>query len=347
MPKAPPPVRVGRRQADPPPTPDAPARAKTGPRALPLAVLVPIDQIEPDPDQPRKDHGAESLTALANSLTEYGVLQPLLVRDAGERDDGRTRYIIIAGGRRYAAALLAGLPRLPVVIKNTSGAALRMTQLVENIQRQDLAPLEEGRAFQELMDADGLTAAALASRLHISPQKVSDRLLVLADQTMADAVQRGQITPTVARDVLRMAPASQAPLRARIDAGARVDGAAIQEAREDALAAGIVNPRSKGGGRAARRRPAQEAGSPPQEHTPYVPAPPVTTVASPAPRPVAPLSSSARGADAHYQRALGRVDGPALEAVLLHGIERGWSCQELLRAIREGRASGDADRAND
>ncbi len=201
MPKAPPPARVGRRQADPPPTPGAPAQAKTGPRAIPLALLVPIDQIEPDPAQPRRDHGGETLAALADSLTAYGVLQPLLVREGDEGDDGRARYRIIAGGRRYAAALLAGLTRLPVVVRDTEGATLRMTQLVENIQRQDLAPLEEARAFKELIDAEGLSAEALGERLHISGQQIRERLRLLSDQGLADAVERRQIAPSVARAV--------------------------------------------------------------------------------------------------------------------------------------------------
>jgi len=246
---------------------------REGERVLPGAMSVPIEQVVPDPNQPRRDMGDERMAELAASLTEYGVLQPLLVREAGLLDDGRTRYIIIAGGRRYAAALLAGLARLPLLVRESEGATLRITQLVENIQRQDLAPLEEARAFQELMDTDGLTAAALATRLHISPQKVRDRLLLLSDQVMADAVQRGQITPTTARDVLRMADETQVPLRASIAEGDRIDGAAIQTARARAAASGVVNPRSKGGGRSVRAHPPKDAGTPAQEHTAYVPDP--------------------------------------------------------------------------
>jgi len=256
--------------------PIAPAQAATqadGPRTLIGALLVPIEQIAPDPDQPRHDMGGDRLADLAASLKEYGVLQPLLVREAGLLDDGRTRYMIVAGGRRYAAAQQAGLVRLPIVVRESEGATLRVTQLIENVQRQDLAPLEEARAVQELMDADGLTAAALATRLHISPQKVRDRVLLLSDQVMADAVQRGQITPTTARDVLRMADETQVPLRVSIAEGDRIDGAAIQTARARAAASGVVNPRSKGGGRSVRAHPPKDAGTPAQEHTAYVPDP--------------------------------------------------------------------------
>ncbi len=261
--------------------PIAPAQAATqsdGPRTLQGALLVPIEQVTPDPDQPRKDHGGpvsghsrdESLAALADSLTTYGVLQPLLVREAGLLDDGRTRYMIVAGGRRYAAALLAGLARLPVVVRDTEGAMLRLTQLVENIQRQDLAPLEEARAFQELMDAEGLRAPDLSKRLHISAQTVRDRLLLLSDQPIADAVQRGQIGTAVARDILRAAPAPQAALRARVDAGEAVTRTDVQDARAGAEAAGVTNPRKTGGGRRPRRPPAPSVDST-GEHNSYAP----------------------------------------------------------------------------
>jgi ParB family chromosome partitioning protein len=252
--------------------PIAPAQAATqadGPRTLQGALLVPIEQITPDPDQPRKDHGTESLAELAASLTEYGMLQPLLVREAGLLDDGRTRYMIVAGGRRYAAALLAGLARLPLLVRESEGATLRITQLVENIQRQDLAPLEEARAFQELMDAEGLKAPDLSKRLHISEQTVRDRLLLLSDQPIADAVQRGQIGTAVARDILRAAPAPQAALRARVDAGEAVTRTDVQDARARAEAAGVTNPRKTGGGR-RKATPAPSVDST-GEHNSYAP----------------------------------------------------------------------------
>lgn len=344
MPKTPPPARVGRRQPDPPPTPDAPARAKTGPRAIPLALLVPIDQIEPDPAQPRRDHGAESLTALADSLTEYGVLQPLLVREGDERDDGRARYHIIAGGRRYAAALLAGLDRLPVVVKNTEGAVLRLTQLIENIQRQDLAPLEEARAFQELMDAEGINAEELATRLRISGQRVRERLHVLADQVLADAVERGQITPTIARDALRLPDEGRRDVRQRIEDGEAVTRADVKRTRERVEATGARNPRAKGGGRAGRATHHDTAGD---AATPQ-PDPPDQARLDNAPSSVVTVSSSPdqAGLDPALDSALEMLDVDALDRVLRYGVARGWSCQDLLRVIRERRSSN-AVRGND
>jgi len=214
---------------------------------------VPIDQVVPDPGQPRRDwideEAVAALLELAASLKEFGVLQPLLVREDGALDDGRTRYVIIAGGRRRAAAEIAGRATLPVVIRDEEGARVRSLQLVENIQRRDLSPLDEARAYQELIDAEGITASDLSKRLHISPQTVRDRLLLLSDQTIADAVQRGQIGTAAARDVLRAADEPRNILRGLVDAGETVTQATVKDVRERAEAAGVTNPRKTGGGR--------------------------------------------------------------------------------------------------
>jgi len=348
MPKAPPP-RVSFRQPQAGrPFSEAATTQAQGPRALQGAMSIPIEQIAPDLDQPRRAMDDEGLRALAASLMEYGVLQPLLVREDDYLADERARYRIIAGGRRYAAALLAGLTRLPVVVKDTEGAALRVTQLVENVQRQDLTPLDEARAFQELMDAEALSAEGLGKRLHISGQQVRTRLQLLSDQVIADAVQRAQIPPTVAREIIRLPDTEEkAEMRAQVQAGQRVTHNDLREIKERHAAAGVANPRSKGGGRPPRTADDRGQGSgdrvqgerQPARYQPMVDvrvpsegaaaAYEVTdTAAPPAPAPEV---------DAHFQRALGRVDGPALEVVLLHGVERGWSCEELLWAIRERR----------
>jgi len=310
---------------------------REGERVLPGAMSVPIEQLAADPDQPRRDHGAESLTELGTSLTDYGVLQPLLVREAGTLDDGRTRYMIVAGGRRYAAALLAGLTRLPVVVKETEGAALRMTQLVENIQRQDLAPLEEARAFQELMDAEGLNAERLAAHLHISGQHVRTRLLLLSDQVVADAVAREQIAPSTAREVLRLPDDARAELRDRIAAGETLAGADVQTVRARQAAAGVVNPRAKGGG-----RPARVTGQKPSAPTTGGATPPASApvnyqpLVDPAP-PVAPRDDPDTKPPTAFETALARLDGDALATVLDHGVTRGWNCQDLREAVQRAR----------
>ncbi len=306
---------TGRVQAERPPAPEQTGRQADGPRTLVGALTLPIEQLIPDPDQPRRDHGGDGLRALADSLTTYGVLQPLLVREAGTLDDGRTRYMIVAGGRRYAAALLAGVTRLPVVVKETEGAALRMTQLVENIQRQDLAPLDEARAFQELMDAtdDIKTVSDLAKRLHLSDQTVSDRLLLLSDQPLSDAVERGQIGPTVARDILRAADEPQAALRERVAAGEQITKAAVKDARAQAAAAGVTNARAKGGGRGTRQTPRTVA-STVQDHNRYDP-------------------GVKDGRDEGLEDTLQGVDRVTLARVLAYGAGRKWTCAQLLEHL--------------
>ena len=306
-------------------------RVQAAPDILPMAAdgerligarQVPIDQVVPDPRQPCRDwDDDESVTRLADlaaSLKEFGVLQPLLVREDGSLDDGRTRYAIIAGGRRRAAAELASLRSLPVVIRDEEAGRVRVLQLVENIQRQDLAPLEEARAFMEIMDANGITAETLAERLHISGQTVRDRLLLLSDQPMADAVQRGQIGPTVARDILRTADEPQAILRDLIDAGEVVTKATVKEVRERATAAGVKNARAKGGGRGKRQTP------------------PTTTQA----RAVPGMEDHNRydlatldQADEDLQDALQGVDRMALARVLAYGAARQLSCERLLAMV--------------
>lgn len=348
MAKAPVGPTAGRRQAGKPAVAHASIQAAHAPRTLPGAMSIPIEQIAPDPDQPRRAMDDEGLRALAASLMEYGVLQPLLVREAGYLADERARYRIIAGGRRYAAALLAGLARLPVVVKDTEGAALRVTQLVENVQRQDLTPLDEARAFQELMDAEALSAEGLGKRLHISGQQVRTRLQLLSDQVIADAVQRAQIPPTVAREIIRLPDTEEkAEVRAQVEAGQRVTHNDLREIKERHAAAGVANPRSKGGGRPSRTADDRGQGSGDRVQGERQPAryQPMVDVRAPSEGAAAAYEVTDTAAppvpapevDAHFQRALGRVDGPALEVVLLHGVERGWSCQELLRVIREGR----------
>jgi len=344
MPKArfAPPV-IGRAQEERPIAPVHAATQADGPRALSTALNLPIEQFAADPDQPRRDHGADSLTELATSLTAYGVLQPLLVREAGTLDDGRTRYMIVAGGRRYAAALLAGVTRLPVVVRDTEGAMLRMTQLVENIQRQDLAPVEEARAFQELMDAEGISAEELATRLHISGQRVRERLHVLSDQVLADAVERGQITPTIARDVLRLPDEGRRDVRQRIESGEAVTRTDVKRTRVRVEATGARNPRAKGGGRAAR----------PKKSTGDVATPPSALQDQArldnAPSPVASSSSTLQtppdqaGLDPALDSALETLDSGALDQVMRYGVERGWSCQELRQAIRARRSGTEDD----
>jgi len=130
--------------------------------------LVPIEDIAPNPDQPRQALGdLEELTA---SIREKGVLEPLLVRRVG------TRYQIIAGERRYRAAVEAGLGELPCVVKEASDAEMMELALVENLQRKDLTPFEEADGLKVLADKYGYTHEAMAEKLGKSRSTITESL---------------------------------------------------------------------------------------------------------------------------------------------------------------------------
>jgi len=194
---------IGRAQAGrPQATPEA-HRHIEGERGLVGALSVPIEQISPDPDQPRKEFHEQRLEELAASIATEGILQPLVVREDGLLDDGRTHYMIVVGGRRYEAARRAKLTRLPVLVRNSDGAKLRVLQLIENVQREALDPVDEARAYKELMGLVGIDTRALAEQIHRSHTYVADRLKILAHDDVAAAVARKILTPSAAAEVAR------------------------------------------------------------------------------------------------------------------------------------------------
>jgi len=191
-----------------------------GDRDLIGAREVDIAQISPDPAQPRKRMDPARLTELAASIAKDGVLQALLVREDGLRDDGDMRYIIIAGGRRYAAIALAidgamdeetrrRLARVPVVVRNTEEAERRVLQLVENLQREELPPVEEARALKELMRLEGLTSYGAAERIHRSQGYVDERLRLLRHEEVEEAVEAGVLTQSAAAAVASLPSADE------------------------------------------------------------------------------------------------------------------------------------------
>jgi len=175
---------------------------------------VPIDHIQPNPRQPRQRLDAEELAALAASIREHGVLQPVVVT-AAPNEEGR--YVLIAGERRWQASRLAGLERIPVIVREAVPEQMLALALVENIQRADLNPLEEAAAFRQLIDDFGLTQEEVARRVGRSRATITNTLRLLqlpapAHQALADGV----ITEGHARALLG-AP-SEADLLAALDA---------------------------------------------------------------------------------------------------------------------------------
>jgi ParB family chromosome partitioning protein len=182
----------------------APIRQMNAELHLPGAMTVAIDQLVPDPHQPRKQLDPEGLAELAASIGEHGVLQPLVVREDGFLTDERARYRIIAGERRYRAAQQAGLTRLPVIVRESDAAGSRILQLIENIQRADLDPVDEAHAIKELMDLENLDTRSMGHRLHRSHAYVQQRLRLIEHQDVADEVRAGGVSVSVAREVAKI-----------------------------------------------------------------------------------------------------------------------------------------------
>jgi ParB family chromosome partitioning protein len=169
-------------------------------------LTVPVVNISPNPRQPRTHMDENKLAELADSIREHGLIQPLIVRR-----EGNNSYILIAGERRWRAAQLAGLPTVPVVVKEASPQAMLELALIENIQRADLNPIEEAMAYQQLIDDFGLTQEAVAKRVGKSRPTVANivRLLNLPENVQ-EAVNNELISGAHARALLPLpTPESQ------------------------------------------------------------------------------------------------------------------------------------------
>ena len=164
---------------------------------------IPIDEIQPNPQQPRTRFEPASLTELATSIREHGVIQPVIVT---ERPDQPQRYWLITGERRWRAARQAGLTIVPAVVREATSQQLLELALVENLQRDDLSPLEEAAAFSTLIDRFDLTQAQVAYRVGKSRSAVANavRLLGLPAEVQA-ALNDGLISAGHARALLSLA----------------------------------------------------------------------------------------------------------------------------------------------
>ena len=162
--------------------------------------LLPIYKVEPNPDQPRQDFDKAELQALSESISEHGIIQPLAVR---ELKSGY--YQIIAGERRWRAARLAGLAEVPAVIIEADDRKVMELALIENLQRQDLNPVEEAQGYQSLIRDYGLTQEEAAARVGKSRPAVANalRLLGLSPEVL-EKVRSGDLSAGHARAVLSL-----------------------------------------------------------------------------------------------------------------------------------------------
>jgi ParB family chromosome partitioning protein len=242
------------------------ASANAGEAAIPLnpqggLALLPVSEIEPHPDQPRRHFDEDALEELARSIAARGVLQPVVVRPVGPN-----RYQLVAGERRWRAAQRARIHEIPAIVRQLDDREVTALALIENLQREDLNPVEEARAYQRLSEQDGLTQQEIATFVDKSRSHVANlmRLLSLPEEVL-DMVQRDELSMGHARalatlpDPLPMArqvvakglsvreaermakragrPETAAPRRARAERapGADADIAAVQAHLEEFL----------------------------------------------------------------------------------------------------------------
>ena len=160
---------------------------------------VPVDKLEPNPQQPRMDFRKEDLDSLADSIRQKGVIQPLIVR----RKPGRDIYEIVAGERRWRAAQLAQLHEVPVVVRDLSDTEVLEVAIIENIQRADLNAIEEALGFRQLMTRFGHTQEKLAEALSRSRSHVANLLRLLTLPTeVQDMVREGGLSAGHARALI-------------------------------------------------------------------------------------------------------------------------------------------------
>ena len=160
--------------------------------------MLPIYKVEPNPDQPRQDFDEEEMQALADSIEIHGIIQPLTVR---ELPSGY--YQIIAGERRWRAARMAGLSEVPAVIMEADDRKVKELALIENLQRQDLNPVEEAMGYDSLMREYGLTQEEAAKRVGKSRPAVANALRLLnLNPEILEMIRSGKLTAGHARAVL-------------------------------------------------------------------------------------------------------------------------------------------------
>jgi len=159
--------------------------------------MISITDIQKNPYQPRKEFDGEKLHELAQSIKENGVIQPIIVRQSPV-----IGYEILAGERRYRASLLAGLRSIPAVVKQLSDQEMMVQSIIENLQRENLNPIEEARAYESLVEK-GFTHAEIADKMGKSRPYISNsiRLLSLPEQIISE-VENGKLSQTHARSLV-------------------------------------------------------------------------------------------------------------------------------------------------
>ena len=172
-----------------------------GPEADGSLRQLPLQKVEPNPDQPRRDFNEEELQALADSIGEHGILQPLTVREMPHSG----YYQIIAGERRWRAARMAGLTEVPALVIEADDRQAMELALIENLQRQDLNPVEEAQGYHSLLEDYGLTQEEAARRVGKSRPAVANALRLLnLEADILEQIRSGALSPGHARAILSL-----------------------------------------------------------------------------------------------------------------------------------------------
>ena len=214
--------------------------------------LIPVDLVDPNPRQPRDRFDSEPLQALADSIREVGLLQPIVVRPAGSNG----HHVLVAGERRLRAARIAGLTEIPAMIRDGDDQGRLVEAVVENVQRQDLDPLEEAAAYRTLMEDFGLTHEQVASRVAKSRSAVTNSVRLLG---LPGAIQTllvgGKISAGAARALLGTEDTAYA---VRIANKAAAEGWSVRQVEEAVRArVGDKAPAEKKSAKKAKARAAQ------------------------------------------------------------------------------------------
>ena len=192
--------------------------------------------MEPNPLQPRKDFDPEGLQALADSIAAHGLIQPLTVR---EIEGGY--YQIIAGERRWRAARQAGLQEVPVLVIEADDRKVMELALVENLQREDLNPMEEAQGYRTLMDEYGMTQVEIAEKLGKPRPTIANSLRLLSlSEELAELVRSGKLSPGHARVLLGLKDEKQ-----RLQAAQRIIALQLSVRQAETFCANLQKPKGK------------------------------------------------------------------------------------------------------
>ena len=196
---------------------------------------LPIEDVIPNEDQPRKNFDDQSLATLAESIKNLGIFQPIVVRKQ------KDKYQIVAGERRYRAALMVGLETVPVVVKNYNTEEMTEVALVENLQREGLDPIEEALAYQGLMNTYKQTQEMISARLGRSRSYIANmmRLLKLAASVQKDLIE-GDLTVGQARPLLALRSAAQ-----QVEAAERIKEGELSARQAEQLVKAMMSKKTK------------------------------------------------------------------------------------------------------